>query len=125
MPSMSRTNATHVEENEAGTEWSEELGGYKVSFVQVAVDADLTPLLAGLPGDRCPCPHWGNVLEGRIWFRFGDRTEEYAAGDAFYTPAGHLSGADAGAQFVIFSPAGPMAEVEAHMTRRAAELQGA
>ena len=28
--------------------------------------ADFTPLFAGLPGDRCDCPHWGYVVEGSI-----------------------------------------------------------
>ena len=36
-----------------------------------------------------------------------------------------LAGAHAGAKFVIFSPAEVMAEVEAHMARRAQQLQSA
>ena len=85
-------------------------------------DADLTPLLEGLPGDVCPSPHWGYVLEGRIWWRFPDRLEEIGPGEAFYVEPGHTSGADGGSEFVVFSPGEVMNDVEAHMGRRAQEL---
>lgn len=106
-----------------GMEAAEELGGYKVGYVQVRQDADLTPLLKGLPGDQCHSPHWGYVFKGRIWWRFDDREEEHLAGDAFYVPSGHTAGADAGSEFVIFSPTEAITRVEEHMARRAAELQ--
>ena len=31
-------------------------------------DVDASPLLRGLPDDRCPCPHWGYVFTGRLTF---------------------------------------------------------
>ena len=92
---------------------------------QLSVDADLSPLLQGLPNDQCPCPHWGYVFKGRTWFRFGDREEVYEAGQAYYVPGGHTSGAWAGAEFVAFSPDDVLAPVDAHMMRRAQELQAA
>ena len=36
------------------------------SLVSIRLDSDLGPLLAGLPGGRCPCPHWGYLSRGRI-----------------------------------------------------------
>jgi hypothetical protein len=36
------------------------LGGYTVSFETFRQDADPAPFFAGLPGDRCPCAHWGS-----------------------------------------------------------------
>ena len=107
-----------------GTEWRAELDGYTVSIVAVSADADLTELLRGLPNDQCPSPHWGYVTNGSMWFRYGDREEVFSAGDAFYVPPGHTSGANEGAEFVIFSPSETMATVEAHMARRAQELFG-
>jgi len=124
MPSVSKDSAT-ANAAGPGTEWRGELDGYTTSLVEVSADADLTELLKGLPGDACPSPHWGYVIKGRMWWLFGDREEAFGPGDAFYVAPGHTSGADAGSEFVIFSPAEVMAEVEAHMMRRAQELQAA
>jgi hypothetical protein len=33
---------------------------------------DTAPLLLGLPGDGCPCPHWGYVLRGSLVVRYDD-----------------------------------------------------
>ena len=125
MPKMSKTTAPNVEEFGPSTEWHDELDGYKASIVAVGEDTDLTPLLQGLPNDQCQCPHWGYVIKGRMWFRSDAGEESYAPGDAFYVPAGHTAGADAQSEFVTFSPSEQIAEVEAHMARRAQELQSA
>jgi hypothetical protein len=125
MPKLSKESAQNVQEFGGGKEWSAEMEGYKASLVTTSADADLTPLLKGLPNDQCQCPHWGYVFRGRMWWRFGDREEVHEAGDAFYIPPGHTSGAAGGSEFLIFSPSDLMAELEAHMTRRAQELQGA
>jgi hypothetical protein len=121
MPKVSKDSTTGIDQGGAGTEWRGDLNGYTTSFVKTAADADLTELLRGLPGDVCPSPHWGYVFAGRMWFRSGDQEESFAPGDAFYVAPGHTSGADAGSDFVIFSPTEVMAEVEAHMMRRMQE----
>jgi ethanolamine utilization protein EutQ (cupin superfamily) len=46
--------------------------------------------MKGLPDDRCQCPHWGYVVNGRLTFRYADREEISEAGDVFYTPPGHV-----------------------------------
>ena len=125
MPKMSRASATNVEDYGPGKEWHDDLDGYKASFVEVSDDTDLTPLLQGLPNDQCYCPHWGYVFKGRMWFRSDAGEETYGPGDAYYIPAGHTAGADAGSEFLVFSPSEQIAEVEAHMMRRAQELQSA
>jgi quercetin dioxygenase-like cupin family protein len=104
--------------------WAADLDGYNVNIVKVGGDVDLAPLLQGLPHDQCPSPHWGYVIAGRLWFRFGGTEETFEAGDAFFAPPGHTPGATEGAEFVIFSPADVMATVEAHMMKRAGELFG-
>ena len=96
-----------------------------ISFVTTTADSDLTPLLQGLPNDQCQCPHWGYVFKGRMWWRYGDREEVCEAGDAFYAPRGHTSGADAGSEFLVISPEEQMAQLQAHMAKRAQELQAA
>jgi hypothetical protein len=64
------------------------------------------------------------VTKGSVWFRSGTGTESIKAGEAFYIAPGHTSGATGGTEFVIFSPAEILAEVEAHMSKRAQELFG-
>ena len=78
-------------------------GGYTIGFESYTADADLSPFFAGLPDNRCQCPHWGYVLEGRVGFRFGDREETYEAGDAYYAPPGHTPVFYAGTEVVEFS----------------------
>jgi hypothetical protein len=85
---------------------ADELEGYTVNFVSFAEDVDGTPLLKGLPDDRCQCPHWGYVIRGTLTVRFGDREEVYEAGDAFYAPPGHVPvGNEPDTEYVQFSPA--------------------
>jgi hypothetical protein len=121
MPKLSTRDTVQVDMG-PGSEAAAELGEYKVSYVTVHQDTDLTPLLQGLPNDECGCPHWGYVVAGRMWWRFGDHEESHGPGDAFFVPGGHTSGADAGSTFVIFSPTEQIAVVEAHMMARAQAL---
>jgi hypothetical protein len=62
----------------------DELDGYTVSFTSVLEDIDATPLMKGLPEDRCQCPHWGYVFKGKMTARYADRDEVFEVGDAFY-----------------------------------------
>jgi mannose-6-phosphate isomerase-like protein (cupin superfamily) len=78
--------------------------GYTVNFVTFNQDVDGTPLLKGLPDDRCQCPHWGYVFKGSVTFRFADRDEVFEAGDAFYVEAGHVPVHEADSEYLQFSP---------------------
>ena len=105
MPKVSEASATHRADHGLVVESSEELDGYTVNFVTFREDIDHTPLLRGLPDDRCQCPHWGYVLQGALTYRFGDREEVFAAGDAFYAPPGHVPvHNEPGSELVQFSP---------------------
>jgi hypothetical protein len=44
---------------------------------------------------------------------YDDEQEEYGAGDAFYMSPGHVPTAEAGSEFVIFSPKDELAATEA------------
>ena len=123
MPKVSKQNAKHDDYGPVES-WHEEVEGHSIEFVTFKQDIDSAPMLKGLPNDQCHCPHWGYVLKGRVTFTVEGREEVFQSGDAFYVQPGHTSGADAGSEFVIFSPAEVMAEVEAHMMRRAQQLQG-
>ena len=104
MPKASRNTASKVEDMGVMEGRYEELGGYTVGFEQFREDADATPLFAGLPEDRCQSPHWGYVLKGSVTFRWADREEVYAEGDAYYAPPGHIPIINAGTEIVEFSP---------------------
>ena len=100
--------------------------GYRIGFTTFKEDVDATPLMKGLPEDRCQCPHWGYVIAGKLTFRFGDRDEVYEAGDAFYTPPGHVPVKhEPGTEIVMFSPAHELRETEAVMQKNMQSMQPA
>src|SRR5215210_6968783 len=117
MPKVSKDTATGGGEHGPVSDRSAELEDYTVNFVTFHEDVDATPLLQGLPGDRCQCPHWGYVLKGRLTYRFADHEEVFEAGDAFYLPPGHVPLAEAGSEFVQFSPSDELKVVEATMMK--------
>ena len=87
-----------------------------VAYVKLTAGADATPLLEGLPGDKCQCPHWGYMLEGAIHVRYSDGKEEVCrAGEMFYWPAGHTVWVEEDTSFVEFSPKKELKEVYDHI----------
>jgi len=125
MPKVSKDSAAHVDDHGMVEDRHEDVDGFTVNFVSFRVDVDASPLLKGLPDDRCTCPHWGYVLKGRLTYRFADHEETFTAGDAFYLPAGHVPMAEAGSEIMQFSPTAELREVDAVMTRNAQALQSA
>jgi hypothetical protein len=104
MPSTSPTTTpVGVDEPQIEGRYAE-LGPYTVAFETCRQDADPAPLFAGLPADRCQCPHWGTVTSGQVTFRWVDHAETYLAGEAYYAPPGHLPLLTAGSSVVEFSP---------------------
>jgi hypothetical protein len=94
----------------------DELDGYTVSFTSLLEDIDATPFMKGLPDDRCQCPHWGYVIKGKMTARYADRDEVFEAGDAFYTPPGHVPVTnEPGTEFVSFSPSEELRTAETVM----------
>ncbi len=124
MPNVSKTSATQVVDFGLGEERGEELDGYAVGFTTLRADMDLAPLLKGLPGDLCQCPHWGYVIRGRIVWHYADREEVSEAGDAFYAPPGHAPRAVAGSEFVQFSPADALQATEAAIAANMSGMPG-
>lgn len=95
-----------------GVDW----GGLNIARVHLPAGADAAPLLQGLPGDLCQCPHWGVVTQGAIHVRFADgRTETVRAGEVYYWPPGHTVRVDEAYSAVEFSPADGMREVMDHL----------
>jgi hypothetical protein len=124
MPKVSKESAPRSEDHGPVAEWADELDGYTANFVTFREDIDATPLLKGLPDDRCQCPHWGYMISGRVTFRYADREEVFEAGDAFYTPPGHVPVQhEPGTEFVMFSPAEALRETDAVMMRNMQAMQ--
>ena len=125
MPNVPKTSATKVQETPPFTEHTDDLDGYTVNFVSLRVDMDLTPLLKGLPDDRCQCPHWGYQFAGSQTYYYADHEEVVEAGSAFYAPPGHTASATADSEFLVFSPAELLATTESAMAANMKALQGA
>ncbi|HEY1596591.1 MAG TPA: AraC family ligand binding domain-containing protein [Thermoleophilaceae bacterium] len=126
MPKVSKEGASQVEQHGPVEDHAEDLdGGYTVNFVSFAADIDGTPMLKGLPGDQCHCPHWGYVLKGQVTYRFDDHDEVCVAGDAFYLPPGHIPVIQAGTELIQFSPSKELHEVDEAITNNMRQLQGA
>ena len=120
MPAFSKDTAPNVQEACPAVNREGELAGYTAGFVTIRQGHSLAPLLKGLPGDSCQCPHWGYLLAGRITVSYADHEEVYQAGDAFYMPPGHVPAAEAGTEFVQFSPTDQLAVTLTAMQANAA-----
>jgi hypothetical protein len=125
MPKLSASAAPQVRDFGLGVDRSGDLDPYTVSFVSIRQGHSLAGMLKGLPGDACPCPHWGYLLAGKITVRYADHEEVLVAGDAFYMPPGHVPEAASDTEIIQFSPAAELAAVEAVMAANmAAQTHG-
>jgi hypothetical protein len=125
MPKVSKQKAKNKVDHGPVVDHAEELHGYTVNFVEFRADIDATPLLKGMPDDRCQCPHWGYVIKGKMTYRYADRVEVYEAGDAFYASPGHVPVKhEPGTQIVQFSPANELRKVESVMMSNMKAMQG-
>src|SRR5271169_4567196 len=84
MSKVSKATASKVNDMGVAEDRTEEFDGYTINFVTIRQDADLAPMLKGLPDDRCQCPHWGYVFKGKMTVRYADRKDVIGPGDAFY-----------------------------------------
>jgi hypothetical protein len=91
------------------------VGDMSVAWVRLPAGTDLRPALAGLPGDLCPCPHWGYMISGRLAMHGKDGESTYAAGQAFYWASGHAPVALEDCEYVDFSPSEELEAVVKHI----------
>ena len=91
-------------------------GKMGAEYFSLAAGTDIAPLLKGLQGDLCQCPHWGYVLQGRVTVTYASgEHESVSGGDLFYWPPGHTVRVDEAAELVLFSPRHEHARVIDHM----------
>jgi hypothetical protein len=84
--------------------WEALWGSIHVGYESYRRAWDVTPFLKGLPDDRCQSRHWGVVLAGRVHVKYGERTETFEEGQAYYARPGHSVACDAGTRLYEFSP---------------------
>jgi hypothetical protein len=123
VPKASKDTASHVEDMGVMVGHYEQLDGYTVGFEAFREDADATPLMKGLPDDRCQSPHWGYVVSGSVTFKYADHDETYETGDAYYAPPGHIPVVKAGTEVIEFSPSDAYAQTIEVIGRNLAALQ--
>ena len=81
------------------------LGKIGGEYFSLGSGTDLGPLLQGLQGDLCQCPHWGYVIEGELTVSFADgHDEKTSTNDLFYWPPGHTVKAEKDTEMILFSP---------------------
>ena len=94
-----------------------EVGEMTAGFFRLAKGTDLGPALAGLPDDRCQCPHWGYMIEGSLTMRTAEGDKTYRAGEAFYWAPGHVPVANEDCAYWDFSPTSEFMKVVEHIQR--------
>jgi hypothetical protein len=92
-----------------------DVGEMTVGFFRLKAGTDLSPALVGLPGDLCPCPHWGYMLKGRVLMKTKDGEQVFEAGKPFYWGPGHAPVALEDSEYVDFSPTEELAAVIRHI----------
>jgi mannose-6-phosphate isomerase-like protein (cupin superfamily) len=113
MPKVSKETTEKLVDVPPAEDRSSVLDGYSTNFVTIRQSHDLAPMLESLPGGNCSCPHWGYIFKGKMIVRYDDHEEVLEAGDAFYMSPGHAPEAEAGTEFVMFSPAAELEATEA------------
>jgi hypothetical protein len=99
-----------------------QLGDFTVAFETRLAEMDSAPFFKGLPDDRCPCPHWGLVVSGRLILRYRDHDETFDTGDVYYAEPGHLPGGAAGTELITFSPTVELEKVNAVLAKNRAAM---
>lgn len=90
-------------------------GDQSIAWVRLPAGADLRPGLVGLPGDPCPCPHWGYMVSGRLQMHGKDGDTTYEAGQAFYWAPGDAPEALTDCEYVDISPTAELEPVVRHL----------
>lgn len=125
MPRISRQDAPTIVDFGVAEDRRDDVDGFTLCFTTLREAGDLAPLLRGLPGDACQCPHWGYVFSGTLTVTYpaAGQVEVVEAGDAYYMTPGHTPAATAGTEFVMFSPQAELEVSEAHMQAAMQRMQ--
>ena len=79
-------------------------GDLSVAVANIAIHDATEFFAAKLPDGRCPCPHWGYVIKGRLRVKYADHEEVLSAGEVYYLAPGHIPVVEEPLEIVEFSP---------------------
>ncbi len=79
-------------------------GDMNVAVESIAIGDPTDFFAAKFSDGRCPCPHWGYVIRGRLRVRYPDHDEVISAGDVYYLAPGHIPVVEEPLEVVEFSP---------------------
>ncbi len=93
-------------------------GEFDVAVESLAGGRDATQVFRrAFPDGRCPVPHWGYLIRGRMRVRYPDHEEIIAAGEVWYMPPGHITSTDEDVENVVFTPTGEYEKLMAALAR--------
>jgi hypothetical protein len=101
-----------------------EFGDMTITFSRLPRSTDLHSILRGLPDDRCPCPHWGYVISGRLRLHTATGEHDVEEGQAFYVEAGHAKEALEDTELFEVSPTVLARALSDHLQQRLAVTLG-
>ena len=93
-------------------------GELDVAVETMGAGRDPTPLFHRVFADgRCPVPHCGYLVKGRMRVKYPDREETISAGEAWYMPPGHIPATEEDVVDIVFTMAGEYEKVMAALAR--------
>ncbi len=100
-----------------------EAGDMSVTFYRLPAGTDARPLLEGLPGHSCHCPHWAYVISGKLRIHTAGGPHDVMAGQAFHVGPGHAPEALEDTEMFEVSPTPQSRELKAYLEGLAALSQ--
>jgi len=91
-------------------------GDLSVAVANIAIDDATEFFAAKLPDGRCPCPHWGYVIKGRLRVKYASHEEVLCAGQVYYLAPGHIPVVEEPLEIVEFSPSADFEKTTAALT---------
>ncbi len=93
-------------------------GEFDVTVESLAGGRDATELFRrAFPDGRCPVPHWGYLIRGRMRVGYPDHEEVITAGEVWYMPPGHITSTEEDVENVVFTPRGEYEKLLAALAR--------
>lgn len=111
MPVVAKTDDTEIRRVDGG--------GLAMCLIRLAGGTHTAAVFAGLPDDRCQCPHWGHIISGAICVHSADGATTYEAGESYFWKPGHNLEAVTDCEYLEISPAAEYDVLMAHVARLA------
>lgn len=102
---------------------SAEADRMSVAFYRLPAGADGRPLLGGLPGGSCHCPHCCYVISGRLRIHTADGPHDVLAGQAVHVEPGHAPESVEDTEMFEVSPAPKSREIGEYLAEASRALQ--